>query len=49
MIKNKYKPEEVIKSKHGKIVEKALCVQNGRRYVLKSYPIEDSSSIENEL
>ena len=49
MIKNKYKVDEVIKSKGGKLVERVVCVQNNGRYVLKSYPFSDSSSIENEL
>lgn len=49
MIKNKYKSDEIIKSKGGKVVERTLCIENNRRYVLKSYPLSDSSSIENEL
>lgn len=48
MIKSKYKNDEVIKSKGGKVVESAIH-QNGQRYVLKSYPTSDSSSIDHEL
>ena len=47
MIKNKYKPLETIKERNDKIIERAAPIQGGKTVILKSYPNEDSKSIEN--
>ena len=53
MIKDKYKPAEVIKERNGKVIERAYPLQSPTKtssiktVVLKSYPAEDAKSIEN--
>lgn len=47
MIKNKYKSLEVVKEKHGKVIERASPLQGQKTVILKSYPTEDAKSIEN--
>lgn len=49
LIKNKYKPIEIIKQKSGKIIERATTNTSDKFLVLKSYPINDAKSIQNEL
>ena len=47
MIKGKYKPVDIIKQRHDKIIEKALLANayDNKYYVIKSYPIHDAKSI----
>jgi hypothetical protein len=47
LIKGKYKSADIIKSKDGKIVEKAHSTTGTKSVVLKSYPADDAKSIQH--
>lgn len=49
LIKNKYKSVQTLKQKNGKLIERVTCNGLKQIFIAKSYSLEDSKSIDNEI